>query len=97
MCYQDFDDRLAKDTQVEYLTGYEGDAFSFSGDVEQDLLSITAVHPMRRSAVKRLLKHASDGNGDWKIVNRLIKAEKLLEVEYNNVKYYIRRATPEKV
>lgn len=33
---------------AEYLIGYEGNAFSFTGDVEQDLLSITAVHPCGR-------------------------------------------------
>ncbi len=41
--------------RVEYLIGYEGDAFAASGDLEQDLLSITAVHPMRRDAVEVLL------------------------------------------
>ena len=32
---------------VEYLIGYEGNAFAFTGNAEDDLLSITAVHPMR--------------------------------------------------
>jgi len=40
---------------VGYLIGYEGDAFAFTGDIEQDLLSITAVHPMLREAVDALL------------------------------------------
>ena len=39
--------------QVEYLIGYEGDAFAFTGDSAADLLSITAVHPMRREALAR--------------------------------------------
>ena len=34
--------------QVEYLIGYKGNAFAFSGNVEEDLLSITSVHPMRK-------------------------------------------------
>ncbi|MFV9673307.1 MAG: radical SAM protein, partial [Acidimicrobiia bacterium] len=37
---------------VEYLVGYEGDAFTATGDPRTDLLGITAVHPMRASAVK---------------------------------------------
>ena len=45
--------------QVECLTGYEGDAFAFTGDVERDLLSITAVHPMRQEAVEELLARNS--------------------------------------
>jgi wyosine [tRNA(Phe)-imidazoG37] synthetase (radical SAM superfamily) len=47
--------------QVEYLIGYEGNAFAFTGDVEEDLLSITAVHPMREDAVSTLLARAGAG------------------------------------
>jgi len=36
--------------------GYEGNAFASTGNVEEDLLSITAVHPMREEGVKKLLK-----------------------------------------
>ena len=32
--------------RVEYLMGYEGNAFAFTGNVEEDLLSIMAVHLM---------------------------------------------------
>ncbi|MFO7848725.1 MAG: radical SAM protein, partial [Spirochaetia bacterium] len=41
---------------VENLIGYEGNEFNASGDARQDLLGITAVHPMRRDAVDELLK-----------------------------------------
>lgn len=37
--------------RVEYLIGYEGNAFASTGDLEEDLLAITAVHPMRAEAV----------------------------------------------
>ncbi len=52
---QIFHEKLDK---VEYLIGYESDAFAFSGNVEEDLLSITSVHPMRESAVSEFLKKA---------------------------------------
>jgi len=38
---------------VEYIIGYEGNEFGFSGNVEEDLLGITSVHPMREEAVRR--------------------------------------------
>ena len=38
---------------VELITGFEGAAFGATGDVVQDLLSITAVHPMREDAALR--------------------------------------------
>jgi wyosine [tRNA(Phe)-imidazoG37] synthetase (radical SAM superfamily) len=47
-----------KPFQVEYLIGYEGNAFAFTGDVQKDLLSITAVHPMRQDAVNEFLIRA---------------------------------------
>lgn len=46
---------------VEYLVGYEGDAFAASGDARADLLSITAVHPLRDSAVRELLRRSGSG------------------------------------
>ena len=36
-----------KNLDVEYLLGYEGNAFAYTGNVEEDLLSITTVHPMK--------------------------------------------------
>lgn len=73
---------------VEYLIGYEGTAFSFSGNVEKDLLSITAVHPMREDAVKELLNKAGVG---WEIVEKLIDEGKLIELKYREHKFYMRR------
>lgn len=74
--------------QVEYLIGYEGDAFAFSGDVEEDLLSITAVHPMREDAVTAFLAGASTG---WRVIQRLIEQERLVETEYGGHRFYLRR------
>ena len=51
--------------QVEYLIGYEGNDFAFTGNVEEDLLSITAVHPMREEAVSDLLARAG-GRRRWR-------------------------------
>jgi wyosine [tRNA(Phe)-imidazoG37] synthetase (radical SAM superfamily) len=74
--------------QVEYLIGYEGDAFAFTGSVEEDLLSITAVHPMREEAVSEFLARAGT---DWPVVHRLIAQDQLIEVEYEGRKFYTRK------
>lgn len=74
--------------QVEYLIGYEGDAFAFTGDVEEDLLSITAVHPMRKGAVSEFLARA---RADWPVVHRLIAQDQLIEMEYEEKRFYMRR------
>ena len=73
---------------TEYLIGYEGNEFSSSGNFEEDLLSITSVHPMREDAVKKLLR--KDGK-DWNIVDRMLKEGKIIEIEYEGNKFYMRK------
>ncbi|CAB49775.1 radical SAM protein [Pyrococcus abyssi] len=87
LAYQLFAEAIGSE-KVEYLIGYEGNAFAFTGNVEEDLLSITAVHPMREDAVKELLRKA---NASWDVVEKLIREGKLIELEYNGVKFYMRR------
>lgn len=85
MAYQIFSKRLSS---VEYLIGYEGNAFAFTGNVEDDLLSITSVHPMREEAVVELLRKADAG---WEVVDKLIKDGGLMELEYQGRKFYMRK------
>ncbi|MGQ9799289.1 MAG: radical SAM protein [Ignavibacterium sp.] len=74
--------------RVEYLIGYEGNAFAYSGDIKEDLLSITAVHPLREEAVKELLKKDV---AEWDIVEKLIEEGLLRKVNYNMHTYYLRK------
>jgi wyosine [tRNA(Phe)-imidazoG37] synthetase (radical SAM superfamily) len=83
--YQLLSDRIPN---VELLVGYEGDAFASSGDPRSDLLAITAVHPMRASAVADLLQRAG---ADWTVVGDLITKGDLTEVTYRDERYYLRR------
>ena len=76
-----------KPFQVEYLIGYEGDAFAFTGDVQKDLLSITAVHPMREQAVSAFLEKAGK---DWSAIRRMISSNSIIETAYGGEKFYIR-------
>ncbi|MCD6453540.1 MAG: radical SAM protein [Dehalococcoidales bacterium] len=83
--YQIFSNRLSR---VEYLIGDEGNAFATSGRADDDLLSITAVHPMREAAVKELLNKNGVG---WGVVTRLIQDGRLIELEYQGNRFYTRR------
>jgi wyosine [tRNA(Phe)-imidazoG37] synthetase (radical SAM superfamily) len=85
--FQVFSEKLGAD-RVEYLIGYEGNAFAFTGKVEEDLLSITAVHPMRKDAVKEFLMKA---NADWRFIEELLREGKLVELEYEGNRYYMRK------
>lgn len=84
LAYQIFSEKL---DNVEYLIGYEGNVFSFTGNVEEDILSITAVHPMREDAVKEFLDKA---NANWEIVDKMIAEKNLKEIEYKENKFYMR-------
>ncbi len=83
--YQIFKERLV---EVEYLIGYEGNAFAYTGNVENDLLSITAVHPMRKDAVEEFLAKAGT---QWDVVDKLIEADTLVAVNYHGNSFYMRK------
>ena len=85
--YQIFADRLL---HVEYLIGYEGNQFACTGNIEEDILSITSVHPMREGAVKAYLEKA---NGEFSTIEKLIKEKKLIISEYNKNRFYSRKLT----
>ncbi len=73
---------------VEYIIGYEGNEFGFSGNVEEDLLDITSVHPMREEAVKEYLKKAG---ADWQVITELMQKGLLIELEYQGNNFYMRK------
>ena len=74
--------------RVELLTGYEGNAFSSTGNFGEDILNITAVHPMCEDAVLELL-HKTNGNKD---ILYLLMEEYLLEkLQYSGHNYYLRK------
>lgn len=74
--------------RVECLTGYEGDAFASTGNAAADLLAITAVHPMRTSAIQKLLDRSGAG---WDLVERYVADGTLTVVDYRGERYYVRR------
>ncbi|NLI56211.1 radical SAM protein [bacterium] len=74
--------------KVEYLIGYEGNAFYTSGNIKEDILSITSVHPMREDAIEKLLKNT---NSDWKAIEELINDDLIKEVLYKGHKFYLKK------
>jgi wyosine [tRNA(Phe)-imidazoG37] synthetase (radical SAM superfamily) len=80
-----FADRLPR---VELLTGFEGTEFATTGDVAEDVLGITAVHPLREDAMEALLARAS---ADASLPDQLIRDGRLERVEYRGHRFYLRR------
>jgi len=84
--YQILADKVRR---VEYLVGYEGDDFALTGEIEKDLLSITAVHPMREEAVRTLLSRAGSS---WEVIDRLVAQGDLARTMYDGQIFYLRRS-----
>lgn len=78
----------SKVEQVHFLIDYEGDAFAVTDAVERDLLGITAVHPMRESAVRSLLTRAGS---PWALVDRLLSEGALVRTQYDGHIFYLRK------
>ncbi len=74
--------------RVEYLQGSEGNAFSSTGDLRDDLLSITAVHPMNRDAVEDLVRKTGS---TWAQVEELVSQGYLSRKEYEGDEFFVRR------
>jgi wyosine [tRNA(Phe)-imidazoG37] synthetase (radical SAM superfamily) len=73
---------------VELLIGYEGNAFAATGNLTEDLLSITAVHPMREDAVQEFLARAG---AETSALRALIAGGQLVETPYDGHKFYTRK------
>jgi wyosine [tRNA(Phe)-imidazoG37] synthetase (radical SAM superfamily) len=56
--FQIFKDRV-KD--VELLTGYEGNDFTYTGNIEDELLSTLSVHPMREETIESFVTKCMTG------------------------------------
>jgi wyosine [tRNA(Phe)-imidazoG37] synthetase (radical SAM superfamily) len=83
--YQIFSEHLDR---VECLTGHETTDFSFTGDPAEDILSITAVHPMRHEALEKVLQQRG---ADFSLVDRLLEQGKLLKLDYRGKTFYTRK------
>lgn len=74
--------------ETELLMGYEGNDFFYSGNVEEELLSIVSVHPMREDALDTYLRKADRG---FDIVTNMLEKGKIREINYKGKKYYLRK------
>ena len=79
---------FSKVVSTEYLIGYEGNEFSGTGNPEEDILSITSVHPMREDAVEEFLKRHGR---DWSMIETMVSEGKLIILDYNGKRYVMRR------
>lgn len=82
--YQTFKEKVPV---TEYLIEYEGDNFVAAGNIQEELLRIASVHPLRDEAVDKLLK---DANAGREVVDGLINEKKITMTEYQGTRFYLR-------
>jgi len=76
-----------KNIKTEFLTGFEGTATGYTGNIYEDILNITAVHPLREDMLIDLLEK---DNAGYEVVESLIK-QKLIRISvYNGKKFFLR-------
>jgi wyosine [tRNA(Phe)-imidazoG37] synthetase (radical SAM superfamily) len=85
VAWQIFNDR---NINTEFLTSFEGTDTGFTGNIYEDILNITSVHPLREDTLKELL--AKD-NADFSMVDSLVNQHLIKATIYNGNKYYIRQ------
>jgi wyosine [tRNA(Phe)-imidazoG37] synthetase (radical SAM superfamily) len=73
--------------KTEFLTGFEGTDNGFTGNIYDDILNITAVHPLREDSLQKLLQN---DNADYNVVKSLINQRLIKATTYNGNKYYLR-------
>ena len=91
LAYQIFKER---GLYVEYLVGYEGNAFSSTGNLREDILSITAVHPIREEGINELLNKTGES---WDLIEELLDEKEIIEIEYKNKKFYLRNLQKDEI
>jgi len=72
---------------AEFLTHFEGTNAGFTGNIYEDILNITAVHPLRKDSLLKLLQNDSAG---YSVVDSLISQHLIKSVTYRGHKYFIR-------
>lgn len=73
---------------IEFLFETEVGDFISTGNIEEDILSITAVHPLREKALREMLARTDN---TWETVERLLNANKITSVFYRDENYYLRQ------
>jgi wyosine [tRNA(Phe)-imidazoG37] synthetase (radical SAM superfamily) len=73
---------------TECLTGHEESAFTVTGNIVEDILSITAVHPMRENALRDCVLKAG---ADWSIIENLLDQKEIIMTDYKGENFYVRK------
>lgn len=72
---------------VDLLFESEVGDFVSTGNLVEDILSITAVHPLREEALRAMISAAG---GTWQVAEELLAVGKISSIFYRNERYFLR-------
>ena len=75
---------------ADLLFDAEESEFVSTGNVVDDILGITAVHPIREEALRRMLKRA---DVKWLAVEELVRLNKVICLEYRGERFYLQSSS----
>jgi wyosine [tRNA(Phe)-imidazoG37] synthetase (radical SAM superfamily) len=73
--------------ETELLCGFEGTDAGFTGNAFDDILNITAVHPLREDSMAELIRNE---RAQWEVVDALLKHKLIKKILFRGTAYYIR-------
>jgi wyosine [tRNA(Phe)-imidazoG37] synthetase (radical SAM superfamily) len=85
LAYQIFCEKIE---HVKLLSGYSEKHYSVSGELIQNILDITSVHPMRESEIQNLIRQKGINPA---VLDELIEQDQLKKVEHEGQDFYVRR------
>lgn len=87
--FQIFSNILGSD-KVKLLVEHEENEIVFAERIEDEIIGVAAVHPIRRETIIRLLEKAK---ADWQLIEKLLQEGKLVKLMYNGKEYYRAKLT----
>ena len=76
-----------RNINAELLSGYSSIEFPATKNVQEEILNIVAVHPMREKDVKNILDKA---NKNWNIIENLLEKGEIKMVNFGKNKFFLR-------
>lgn len=74
----------------EMLLGFEGSDTGITGDAREDILNMSAVHPIREETMSEILRQ---NHAESSLPDQLIREKEIREVVYQDKKFWIRNFT----
>lgn len=77
---------------VTLLIDFPIDNFPVTSHLEEEILSLTSVHPLRKQDMEHMIRK---DKSEFSTIEKLIREDKLIQTEYQGDTFYIRKFSPQ--